>query len=117
MAATARSATSSNRVTAARSWTCCCRSSSQRAPTSHREPRRGEMFNAAFVSSPDGGRTCFRIRKRHAKEKNGSRKKAIRFQILERRKNSGDRRNGLRQHFFGEEPVAPAHVILEFADV
>src|ERR1700722_20569101 len=113
MAATARSATSSNRATAARSWTCCCRSS-PRAPTSHREPRRGEMFNAAFVSSPDGGRTCF------GSEENGPKKKriaqqAIRFSDSGALQDSGDRRNVLPQYFFGKQPVAPAPIILQLA--
>jgi hypothetical protein len=32
------------------------------------------MFNAASVSSPDGGRTCFEVWKEVGKEKSGSRK-------------------------------------------
>ena len=30
------------------------------------------MFNAAFVSSPDGGRNCFESSKKPAQKKNGS---------------------------------------------
>jgi len=74
------------------------------------------MFNAAFVSSPDGGRTCF------GSEKNGPKKKriaqqAIRFSDSGALQDSGDRRNVLPQYFFGKQPVAPAHIILEFAGV
>jgi hypothetical protein len=40
------------------------------------------MFNAAFVSSPDGGRTCFQIRKSSRRKKKRIAQKAIRFWIL-----------------------------------
>ncbi len=75
------------------------------------------MFNAASVSSPDGGRTCFPdLKRKQAKEKRIA-QQAIRFLIFGCCENLRDRRNVLRQHVFGEQPVPPARIILQLAGV
>jgi hypothetical protein len=74
------------------------------------------MFKAASVSSPDGGRTCFWVRKKWAKEKT-DRAKGDPLSDSGALQDSGDRRNGLGRHFLGKQPVPTAQIILELAGV
>ena len=56
------------------------------------------------------------LEKEAAKEKRIA-QLAIRFLIFGCCENLRDRKNVLRQHVFGEQPVPAAHIILEFAGV